>query len=218
MISFPVVVIPLVGYAIALLEATPKQESEPDSRRYGDGPLRAEDFAAEPDVKRENNLRVLAETVTQLAYDYKYRYERRGKRTLVRLTSVRVYALVRKDKSWNARKQDLNLLDHEQGHFDIAEISARQAQIELLTQFKARGMPTVTADTKEAAVQTLENTLTDVLARFTEASRKADAEYDETTRHGTLRKEQAEQRAQHKASLDSLAAELAKLEKPKRSR
>lgn len=200
------------GPTLIAAETPPGMES--NSRRYEDGPLQADDFQAEPAVKQEGDLRLLASTVTQLAYDYRYRFERRGKRTTVRLTSVRVYALVRRDQSWNSKKQDAALLDHEQGHFDIAEIHARLAQIELLTRFKTEGRPVVTAATKAAAVQGLEKKLSEVVNVFSETSHGVDEEYDRSTRHGTRGESQAAQRKQQLAQLKSLAEELAKLETP----
>ena len=91
-----------------------------------------------------------------------------------------VSAIFHRDSSWVvARQVDARLLEHEQGHFDLAEIYARRLSRAL------RGLPEACEDIEET--RTLIQTLLNLNQQELEEEQRR---YDIETRHGTSKRKQ----------------------------
>ena len=185
-------------------------------RRYDQGPLRAEEFRGLPKLRlsEEKGRPLDAYTMTRIRFRYQYNVWRRRGRSIVRLKSIEVYSVFDRDKSWNRRPQDAELLDHEQGHFDITETHARRAQLELNRLGRTAATRTAAA-TEKGAVEQLNARIREQLKPFVEANVKAHADYDRLTAHGGRRQAQAVQRQQQRDQLREFA-DLLELEKAQR--
>ncbi|MDX1947675.1 MAG: hypothetical protein SFU86_19915 [Pirellulaceae bacterium] len=194
------------GAAMLLLVLAGSLTRAAESRRkYEAGPLRAEDFAAEPPKSAGR----AANTVTELRYEYRYRYSTGEKSVQIALESIEIHAYIRRDASWNRTPDDRALLDHEQGHADIAQIQCLQARRAFAEKIR-RGFQ-VEAATRAEGIQALERVIQREMSSFEEAGRAADAEYDRATEHG-LGGQQAEWRRVQRETLRNLQEEG---EKPK---
>lgn len=180
---------------------------------YVDRSLEPQDFWKEVPEKRPlEEPRIEAYSHTELRYRFESQTRRRGSRYTADLMSISVHALFDRSQSWNAQPGDLRLLDHHQGHFDLAEIAAREAerQLRLLTRppqrLIGRGM------SEPEAVRDLDRQIQEHLAGHAE-SLKRDLEYfDQVTRYGTLPEVEARERQKHKQLLErSLRANPARL-------
>lgn len=88
-----------------------------------------------------------------------------------------VYALFNKKKSWCKRKSD-ELLAHEQLHFDIAELTARNVR---------RAVEQMQKDNVDD-IKTFNENINKILLK----SNDLDAQYDEDTFHGLIQEKQQE--------------------------
>jgi len=176
----------------------------PPLRRYTDGPLTATDFAMVPPTPRPtllNGIPQVANTYSEIRYTLKWKgQETHGVMTLT-VSEFDMFAVLLPDRSWNTRSRDLRILDHEQGHFDISEIYARQGR-ELFQQ-KIKDKKLVSrAKTEAEAKKQLDELVKKEFADFYATCEAAQKAYDVTTRHGleieaqaTARKEQREKLA-----------------------
>jgi len=105
--------------------------------------------------------------------------------------------VVDRNQSWNSDPQNANLLDHEQGHLDIAEAAARAAQAEV-NQLLANGGLTGHGANDAAAQADLENQVQQIFNRH---NNNAQQQYDDNTNHGTNPQQQAQARAGQRAAL-----------------
>ena len=207
----------LLGVALSLTTTEDRERnSRPSFRAYRKGPLRADDFHATPPAKppKADGLHALAYTATDVRHKMRYRYTQRRRRFSAWLTSLQVDAVVLCDQSWNKQKQNCDLLDHEQGHFDITEIQTRRIQLHMRKLIKRGKALKVVATSKQDAVTKLQAQIRAELKPFVDASKRGHETYDELTRHGTRRQAQAEQRRKQKQSLKELQEALS----PKRKR
>lgn len=176
-------------------------------RRYAEGALTAADFqGTTPDpLPLEDGVRLHAKTYYELQYHYRYQYytEKRPAKTTVALSELDIYAGVNTKQSWIKDRKDLPLIDHEQGHFDIAEIFARSA-CQTLEERLSEEPLTAEGKTLEAALKELEAKLHKQLEPFFAASSKAQYQYDQETAHGLIPDKQQAHRAQQKKKLQAL--------------
>jgi hypothetical protein len=100
-----------------------------------------------------------------------------------------VYAYFNRNKSWASDKSD-KLLEHEQLHFDIAELYARKIR-KRISELKGRGVNDVKKYNAE-------------ITTLLEASNVADVQYDLETLHGALPKKQLLWEAKVKQELEHL--------------
>jgi hypothetical protein len=181
-----------------------------ESRRpYEEGPLTAEDFRG----KDDDTPRAVAKTVTQLVYDFRYRYKTTGRLTTASLESITIEAYIRRDESWNRHPEDDKLLDHEQGHADIAQIHCLKARLAFRKKLGKGPNLTATSSTVAAAAAALEREVRKEMAAFEQQARDADAEYDRETLNG-LGGKQAEWRRVQTETLKQLDAEWNKRKPP----
>jgi len=182
-------------------------------RRYSDGPLRANDFSATvPDPRpRENGVQLEAFTFVDIAYDVRYQSRVSASRTRLTLKSIDVYAVVDPSKSWNVKKSSGELMDHEQGHFDLAAIFALRMQLDFDKQLgEGRGITTVGANEKDAALA-MRREIDRLIRAASEEMVKANQEYDRVTAHGSRRAAQQQERRKQIDELTRLVGELKKV-------
>jgi hypothetical protein len=172
-----------------------------DTRPYDDGPLTADDFRGKPP---EDSV-AAAKTATQFSFDFKYRYKLTARGTTVTLDRITITACIRRDQSWNRYPDNMRLLDHEQGHADIAQIHCLQARLAFRKSLaKGQGL-SATASSLNEAVASLERAIHRDIASFEKAAQDADAEYDRETANG-VGANQREWRRVHAETLKELAA------------
>ncbi len=179
-------------------------------RQYRSGPLTPSDFRAPPPdpPPKKDGIKLLAETVTELRYQYTYRTAIDDNRTTARLKTIDVFAVVMRDRSWNTSHANRRLMDHEQGHFDITKLYALRAQLELARMFRAGRRVRGLGRKEPAAVQDLESKVRVFIEPFDAAGKKEQAEYDRVTRHGTLVRAQAQWRKRQAEEFKRLVEEL----------
>ncbi len=176
-----------------------QQNDAVEYRYYTEGPLTAKDFQA-PIPAFVKIPGQVAETNTDIRCEFKYRVYRTRGRSIARLSSIDIRAVVIPRKSWNRQPQNVRLMDHEQGHFDLAHIAALRAQRRLATSRPLSGSGT----TPEQAVQDLQQQVDKRLQQIREELLAAHTAYDKVTRHGTVLGPQKEQRESQKKQIEEL--------------
>ena len=159
---------------------------EIEQRVYETGPLTRGDFQA--DIPAEDRG-LDAWTTSDLKYRYRYEVRVAGRRATAWVTQVDVDAAVIPSESWNRQPDNLSLLDHEQGHFDLTQIAALQARLHFAQQRITRNAPSV-----EAAVRSIETELQQKMGQSLDELRRQHEEYDRLTNHGRVSSRQLEQR------------------------
>jgi hypothetical protein len=197
------------GAMTACLGETKKTKPKGQHRRYADGPLQISDFQAKP----PHHTRSAAYTAVRVLLSYRYRTHTQNGEIKLRLESINVFSVFVRDQSWWAPLADKRLLDHEQGHFDIAEACARRAQLHFNAMFERDAPLTASGQTTSDAARQLSRRIEQRLRRFNDAATLAHQEYDRITHHGNYLRTQAEQRRAQKATLKRLAKQLATLNK-----
>lgn len=183
----------LVLFSLAL-------SAEPESRRYETGPLSAADFAATPPAGRGN---LLAATHTGLRYTFQYRGVAASQGVRVVATQLEAFAIVIPAKSWNAAPDDARLMDHEQGHFDISQLHARNWQRQaarLIAKTALAGQ----GRTQDAAHKALQARVDTELSSINKAWEAEQVLYDKETDHGRQREIQVRWRERLNRELKAL--------------
>ena len=193
--------LPLMVCVFAVVVLPGIATAKEDTRPYDEGPLTADDFRGEPP---EESI-AAAKTATQFAFDFKYRYKSTARATTVTLDSITITACIRRDQSWNRHPDNKALMDHEQGHADIAQIHCLQARRSFRTRLAKGQGPSATAASLKEAVASLERAIRKEIAAFEKEARDADAEYDRVTANGTGLQQQ-EWRRVHAETLQELSA------------
>jgi hypothetical protein len=198
-----------MGYADSLHADEPNSLLTNHARRYADGPLTAADFLAEtkPD---DSTLEVdpRAYCATEVRWEYRYGQSTRDRVITLRLERIDIYALVLRNESWNVRKDDKVLLDHEQGHFDLTHLHALRAQRHFAKLLQSGRAPESKGRTEQQAVQILEQQIRSEIEPFLTQAKLAHRRYDEATRHGELGGPQAEQRRQQLDAIRAVVEDL----------
>ena len=171
-------------------------------RRFSDGPLTAADFKMEvPNpVPSDAGIPFAALTYAELQYRYTYQWKESGGTITTYPIEVTLFSIVDQNRSWNDRPQDLRILDHEQGHFDIAEIEARKDQ-EKMKKMVADKTFLGKGKTETEAKKDLESQMNKEFQKLVDALMVVQREYDRVTYHGTNLQAQAETRKVHQAAL-----------------
>ncbi len=190
----------IVAVCIALLAESASLAAEPTEgdriRIYESGPLTPQDFQAAVPSGRDG---LDAWTTTELKFRYRYETQVRGRRATARITQVEVDAVVVHDQSWNRLPQDEDLMDHEQGHFDLTQIAALEARL-----YFARRRIVRTATTPQRATQMAEDELNRRMEEFIRELKLRHEEYDRVTNHGRTAPRQKEQRRLQQQQLERL--------------
>jgi Bacterial protein of unknown function (DUF922) len=175
------------------------RKSSPASvpRTYADGPLSPADFRAavpEPQTVKDG-VKLRAMTETEIRYTTRYRWdEPTPGKVSARLTRFDCFAQLLPDKCWIKEPDDLRLLDHEQGHFDITEINARPAQKSFDKLIADQGLVGYGSD-ERSAVADLDKKVHDEMQKVFDREREEQIKYDRVTDHGRSFVAQAKQRA-----------------------
>jgi hypothetical protein len=172
----------------------------PEFRPYTDGPLTARDYQA-PVPEDRGGLDAF--TTTELRFSFECRTYRSGRRVRAWSTSIDIYAVVIPAESWNRKLEDKRLLDHEQGHFDLAQIAALQAQRHFADSPRLVGV----ASNEDLAAAEVRKQLERQLQAFVDKLRTEHHQYDKITRHGQIRGEQDEQRRRQRDQIKELSGE-----------
>lgn len=196
-------------------EVIPQEKSPLDlrqDRRYAQGPLSPKDYRAKPPEPADRRGR-RAGITTDIRYDFHFQVAKRKDKLSGYIDTLAVFAVVLRDESWNTSPQDKALLDHEQGLFDLAQIEALRAQVDLVRRFDFEPLE-ATGKTQEEIHQTLDRELRKLIRPYVNAANETKAEYDRVTRIGTLPDEEAQAREQHREELKKLVAAAAKNRPP----
>ncbi len=130
-----------------------------------------------------------AETFAGVKFEYKYSNQSKSGVYYARLTELKYSSFVDENRSWwTKRIADHELLKHEQGHFDIAELRARELNrnnAPLIAKLIGRAL---TADEAQAElVRKLTEHMTQENKTLTEGEQ---VRYDDETQHGRNRERQ----------------------------
>ena len=134
--------------------AAAAEDARPRGRSYQDGPLTLDDYRAKP----PDDSPLSAFTVTDIRCDYRYRYQSTNRTTTAYVTEMTIDAVVIASQSWNRHPKDKRVLDHEQGHFDLAMIAALQTRLRFAEEYQTRKL-TGTGATMEIALEDLKREL-----------------------------------------------------------
>lgn len=179
----------------------------PKFRRYADGPLTAADFAGKAPEQSPINMGIemVANTECEVRYEYRAAVQQRAPDLwTARITSFTCAAVVVPGKCWNTQPESRRVLDHEQGHFDVAEIGARRAQKHFTSPSRDRKVATAGRD-RRAAERKLDQEIKKAMQEVYDGLAKAQKTYDEETRHGTAILPQIRHREWQRAELEKLA-------------
>ena len=202
-------------YAHAQIPGQEANSCAKSDRPYNDGPLTAADFRGQPPTAGElAGSPFQAFLYMDLTWSSEYRTAGRGRVITAYLTQFQAAAVSNPSKSWNLwGKKKPDLLDHEQGHFDITQTHAQRLEIRMRKLLAAKQPLAATGETKAAAVEAL-NALLDKEVKTAKAvSDEENHEYDRLTVHGGVLEKQNEFRHVHQETLKKLAAELKAVKK-----
>ena len=188
--------------------------SKPD-RRYDNGPLTEADFRGKTPTEGElAGSPFQAFLFMDITWTSQYRSAGRGRSVSAFLTQFEATAVSNPAKSWNHwGKKNPDLLDHEQGHFDITQIHAERLELKMRKLLAVKKPPGGTGESEAAAVEAL-NALLDKECRTAKAAAdEENREYDRLTVHGGELEKQRELRHVHQETLKKLAAELKAVKK-----
>jgi len=210
-------ILPLVACLLTICAASLADDKpREDLRPYGDGPLTTDDYRAKvPDsLPRRNGARLLAYTWTRIVYEYRYDASSRGGEVTATLSEFEVTASVDRAASWNARPEDRRLLDHEQGHFDLAQIAALQMLVAVERMRREGKLLAAEGRTKAEAANRLRLKIAEFVKKHETAAAEEHREYDRFTNYGLVGSAQAEARKSQREAIEKLAKELEKNENP----
>src|SRR5258708_4482289 len=178
------------------LDCVQPAAADEGSRKYSDGPMTPSDFRASvPDPRPvKDGLVLRAMTHSEIRYSTHYRWdEPKPGHVTAWLTRFDCHAELLCDKCWNNEPTDLRLLDHEQGHFDIAELNARQAQKTFDKLIADKALVGHGRDERAAVADLDKKVHAEMKADFAQEN-DDQIEYDRATNHGRDLATQAKQR------------------------
>ncbi len=174
-----------------------KNDEQPAKlRKYAEGPLTAADFQGSPPEPPpvKDNIKMVANTMCVVRYSYRLRtHSQRDGTWTAELVSFDCFSAVEPAKCWNLVPESSRVLDHEQGHFDVAEIFARRMQQRFDELMTGKNLAT-NGRTERAAREALEKEIKRVTEEAYSELAKVQATYDKETAHGTRPRAQREHR------------------------
>ena len=203
---------------LAVHAQIPGQEANHGSkadRTYDNGPLTEADFRGKTPTEGElAGSPFQAYLFLDISWSSQYRSAGRGRSVSAFLTQFEATAVSNPAKSWNVwGKKNPDLLDHEQGHFDITQIHAQRLEIKMRKLLAAKKPPAGTGETEAAAMESLNALLDKECQAAKAASLEENREYDRLTVHGGELEKQRELRHVHQETLKKLAEELKAVKK-----
>ncbi len=193
----------LFANSLAVLSAPPKSKE----RVYSLGPLKVDEFRGEVISQHSTS----AHTATRTRYQFALAFNQVGQLVTAVVKSIELRVVFLPDESWYGPDAAVELLDHEQGHFDIAEINARRTALSLEKARRAGKFISASGNTKQAAQKAVLEKLNEIAQLVDQQTAEDNIEYDRTTRHGYNFSEQSEVRKIQKLTLKSLSEELEQL-------
>ena len=195
-----------------LLVGEAQADDVPAQRRYDAGPLTKDDFqaAAPQPLPSLGRFKQLAFADTDIRYQMEYRYRNLPDGVEATLKDIDIFAIFLTDKSWLA-SAEAKTIDHEQGHFDISQMYALDAKLQMQTRLSEGKTLIAQGETRDEAVQALHEKVGEFLKPLYERVATAQKEYDRDTNHGTRSIPQAAHRKQQLELLTELIADLKKL-------
>lgn len=195
----------VVLLVLFLLMLSSAMAANPKLRRYNQGPLRHSEFRTDAPQAQSHK----AKTMTRVMFTYKFSGQQTSEeRYEMTLQSLDAFSVFLPNESWWHHRARPSLLDHEQGHFDIAEIAARRLQLAFKKAIAGdkpiRGVGT----TAKAAKAALEKKLQFVFDAANEQAVEENLQYDLRTQHGIRHGNQAEMRRIQKLTLARLGEKL----------
>jgi hypothetical protein len=182
---------------------------EEQPRRYDQGPVNPADFQGTPPVAADpTGPQSMAYTSTAIRYQARYEFRQQPGRVLAWLTDIDIFSVFMVRESWCRRPADAALLAHEQGHFDLTEAGARQAQLKFRELLRRPRSIAVRALTRQGAIRQLSRQIEQQLQPFQDAVQRAHRHYDQVTSHGTRPQAQREQRQAQVTALQRLQQQL----------
>ncbi len=195
-----------IGHAsIVFADETCAKQANADSgtRPYADGPLSPADFRcpAPNPLPEKNGVLLSAMTYTSLHYNTRFQWQEiRPGRFQARLTSFEITTQVDRRKSWTTRPNDERLLDHEQGHLDVAELWARRIQDRFDSLISSR-IISGSGSSGGQAIEDLNHQVDSRVQGLLAQEKQAQDQYDVQTHHGLSRANQSEARIAQIAAL-----------------
>ncbi|GJL76983.1 PEP-CTERM sorting domain-containing protein [Nitrosomonas sp.] len=183
--------------------------NDDEMRSYSDGKLTKDDFKMEPPnpLKKDNGVELKAEIKTFIrlavpASDIELK-GKEGVEVTATPKKISTDSGVNRSKSYNTEKENKEVLDHEQGHLDLAEIQRRKLQAELNKMIKNKKL-VGTGKTVKEAEEDLGKKIQEVVDKHTKELDDADKAYDspEKTNHGLNKEEQKKEREKQKNALE----------------
>jgi hypothetical protein len=169
-------------------------------RLYTNGPLTPDEYPPKPSNAPEG---FGARTDSQLRYHVDFEYIYNSTSVTCQSTNLIVYAVFEPKSSWADPQRIADLLDHEQGHFDITHKHALLANAALTAKAKRKQFK-ATASNAERARAGLAKRIEAEIEKFAERGVAENKAYDEATRHGALTEAQKEWRERQKKELREL--------------
>lgn len=201
--------IALVSISAAILLATtfaaPACAQPPNAktmRLYTNGPLTLADYSSKPS---DAPAGFGAMTDTELRYHAEYEFAAGPGGVTCQVKKLICYAVLAHKTTWADPNRIRELLDHEQGHFDITYKHALLAS-KALNPKVARRQLRASAVTAELARDLLAKALDAEIRPYSERGKAENKAYDEATRHGSLAEAQTEWRERQKEELAELSA------------
>ncbi len=214
--SFTAIALVVVGpFARAQIPGQGAGGGSTPNRPYADGPLTEADFRGKTPTEGElAGSPFQAFLFLDITWSSQYRTAGRGRVVSAFLTQFQAMAATNPARSWNHwGKKRPDLLDHEQGHFDITQIHALRLEIKMRKLLAAKKPPSGTGESEAAAVESL-NALLDKECKTAKAvSDEENVEYDRLTVHGGALEKQRELRRVHQETLKKLVADLKAIKK-----
>lgn len=177
-------------------------EDDAPAKRYREGRLVIADFAMDPPEERDLD----AMLATQLRIHFEYRCEygpQYGGGARADVTMMDIFAVIRPEESWTTMPENKRLLDHEQGHFDVAQIAAISAKLSMHEKWKA-GKLAGSAPEPQRAIEKLRENIQAEMEPYYAKLKAAQQEYDQQTSHGRWHWEQRNERKKHARILKML--------------
>lgn len=197
----------------ALADEAAKPVKNTTLRRYREGPLRLEDFRGrKPDRAAGDKPVPDALTATDINYTYSYKYETKGNKTSVWLSEFDIYATIDRSRSWNSLPEDRELLDHEQGHFDITHAIALSTKLKLRKKIKEGRALNTSGSSVNDALGKLDRKLKESIGTVSSKIQDVHDTYDRVTQHGLQKVSQRLQRKQQLEEIKKLTEALSRLD------
>ena len=149
-----------------------------------------DDFQGQPDLTYAHEA--ISETNLYQITDFKP--IKKASKIKLRINSIKIQASFTPKNSWvKLGKETAYLLKHEQGHFDIAEIRARELTKIMSRRFQNRLLSTNYSSLDEAEKEPqkiIENTVKKEIKKIEKTLTISHKSYDKDTNHGKIRQMQ----------------------------